>query len=386
MMDHSEGLFGEYPFVGEKYGHAEFLWSGGGAAAMEHQTVTSIAQAAIAGDRRHDGLVIHELAHMWFGDSVTPDSWADIWLNEGFARYAEVLWTEAEYGQLSYFGHMQNLRPLVDDWRGHGTVYDASPVLNRVVYDKGAWILHMLRGRLGDADFFDLLMDWANDASRKYGTVTNEDFIVHASTYSDHDLHAFFEPYLHTQESPRLVFSPQVGDGPNGVDTQLTVTLSQVQATLFDNIYPIRVATSGGVETVRVRVAAESVTETFDLQNAITTVELDPQEWVVWLPADAPVTYEGLVSAYPNPAFSYVTIAYRLESAAPVTLRIYDVRGRELYRRDLGVVTPPVNPDEPAEFGWNLAERNGGRVASGVYWATVEIDGNRTVGKFTVVH
>ena len=104
MMDHSEGLFGEYPFVGEKYGHAEFLWSGGGAAAMEHQTVTSIAQAAIAGDRRHDGLVIHELAHMWFGDSVTPDSWADIWLNEGFARYAEVLWTEAEYGQLSYFG------------------------------------------------------------------------------------------------------------------------------------------------------------------------------------------------------------------------------------------------------------------------------------------
>jgi hypothetical protein len=69
-----------------------------------------------------------------------------------------------------------------------------------------------------------------------------------------------------------------------------------------------------------------------------------------------------------------------------VTLRIYDVRGREVYRRDLGVVTPPADPDEPAEFGWNLAELNGGRVASGVYWATVEIDGNTTVGKFTVVH
>ncbi len=91
-------IFGEYPFVDEKYGMAVFPWGGG----MEHQTLTSYGAGLVRGDHRYDYLNAHELAHQWFGDQITMRYWSHIWLNEGFASYAEALWFENLGGEQAY--------------------------------------------------------------------------------------------------------------------------------------------------------------------------------------------------------------------------------------------------------------------------------------------
>src|SRR5204863_3824188 len=103
----------------------------------------------------YDNVVVHEMAHQWFGDAVTLKNWKNIWLNEGFASYCEALWEENINGKQAYFEYMKNF----DYGFFSGTVYAPdgfidSPPIYATVYQKGAWVLHMLRGVLGDEVFF----------------------------------------------------------------------------------------------------------------------------------------------------------------------------------------------------------------------------------------
>ena len=132
--------FGEYPFVDEKYGHAEFTWGGG----MEHQTFTSLGGWS-------EDLISHELAHQWWGDMITCADFDHIWLNEGFATWGEAYWKEQTDGLRhlpAVHGHRRLLRraarsssriPLNDN------IFDGN-----LSYNKGSWVVHMLRGVLGD--------------------------------------------------------------------------------------------------------------------------------------------------------------------------------------------------------------------------------------------
>jgi aminopeptidase N len=130
-------LFGEYPFIKEKYGVAEFLWNFG---AMENQTNTGIGYNFLSGNDFFKDTYVHELAHHWWGNSVSPKSWDDIWLNEGFATYCEALYAEAKYGKSALISKMMS------KFSKHfsGTLYAPKNLFGSTVYDKGAWILHML--------------------------------------------------------------------------------------------------------------------------------------------------------------------------------------------------------------------------------------------------
>ncbi len=377
MMDVAETRFGPYPFAGEKYGHAEFIWPG----AMEHQTVTSIGSVALDGDGSGAWLVMHELAHQWFGDSLTPATWADIWLNEGFATYSEALWAEHTGGVAAYHAFMAEARNEAE-WEQQGPVHDPVPVFpGRVIYDKGAWIVHMLRGRLGDAVFFDLVRQWADGGGRPGGNVTTTEFLALASTLAGEDLGPFLWPYLESTELPRIAARFAVEDGDAGPGTRLRVSLSQHQQPLFANVYPIRVATAQGPRDVSLRLAGAAAAATFEFESAVSGAELDPDRWLLWTPLGEGLLAEGLQSAFPNPSRGgWIVLRYWLETARPGRLAILDARGATVFARDLPSGQAGLN-----EVGWDVRDARGARVASGVYWATLELGGRRSVRKFTVV-
>src|SRR3970282_968792 len=139
-------LFGVYPFRNEKYGMTELGFYG----AIENQTNTIIHTMDIS----WFWVSGHELAHMWFGDMITCKDWHHGWLNEGFATYCEALWAEHTGGFDLYKSYMQTLK-----YQDGGTVHlqDISNpfgIFVSIIYDKGAYVLHMLRGGLGDSVFF----------------------------------------------------------------------------------------------------------------------------------------------------------------------------------------------------------------------------------------
>jgi len=379
MMDFCELRYGAYPFLGEKYGHAEFIWPG----AMEHQTVTSIGHGSLDGDGNHDWLIVHELAHQWFGDSLTPDIWADIWLNEGFATYSEALWFEHTIDQDAYFTYLANHRNE-EEWTSQGPVYDPVPVFpGRVIYDKGAWILHSLRGRMGDGPFFGFLEDWATGIDRRGGTVITQDLINLATSRAGEPLDGFFRPYLDETILPQVSFDYEISPGNAGEDTKLTVTLRQIQIPHFDNVFPLVVTTTTGTTTERIPLITSSYTVDLEYPSAVTRVELDPDKWVIWNEFLSGAAPQGLTRVYPNPsAGGYVVFGYELAQAARVEVRVMDSMGRQIYHHDLGTVQPVSGGNE---YGWNVRTVSGARVPSGVYWAALEIGGQRYVSKFSVV-
>ncbi|MBU0742897.1 hypothetical protein KJ554_11170 [bacterium] len=385
MIDFMEGLVGPYPFADEKYGHAEYLNTSSGA--MEHQTVTSYGASLITGNNSKDWIVVHELAHQWFGDSLTPETWPDIWLNEGFATYSEALWQEHlhgldETGELGgYFWKMRRLH-WGNDWIGQTTVYDPFPVLDRVVYDKGAWLLHMLRGRIGDTAFFDLLEDWATAGGRPGGVVDTGAFVALASAHHGADLSAFFDPWLYRSTVPHLEMDVSV-DGGFGVGSELTVSLTDRSGVVFDNVYPLRVTTDAGEEWRPFRLVGAAKTEVFGFGSPVQEVALDPLGWVAWRSAAEAQTALRLLRTYPNPSFDGVLgVVYRLEHDDDLALQIYDARGRLVYERDIGLVLGTFSEQEVL---WSGRDGEGRRVPSGVYWARLEAGGESSVIKFSVV-
>ena len=220
MIGFFETIFGEYPFLDEKYGHAEFLWGG----AMEHQTCSSMGFW-------NQWVVAHELAHMWWGDMISPAAWEHIWLNEGFATYAEALWGEHKYGRAQLRMDMKATR-----YFGSGTIYvDDVTDPNRIFsgdlsYNKANWVLHMLRHVVGDSLFFETLRQWHDYGPTFYGNATTDDFRTVCETVSGMDLEDFFHQWIYEEYYPIYGFTWSSAPAGGGWDVDLHIEQKQTNA------------------------------------------------------------------------------------------------------------------------------------------------------------
>lgn len=181
-----DSLFGSYPFIKEKYGHAEFTRGGG----MEHQTMSFMAGFDF-------DLNAHEMAHQWFGDKVTCASWEDLWLNEGFATYCNAIGNEFLKPRVKYLGFLEDMRnSAVSETEGSVKAQDTVQV-NRLFsgvlrYNKAGFMLHMLRNKIGDEAFFKGVRNYIADTALAYGFANTRQFKKHMEKASGKNLDTFF--------------------------------------------------------------------------------------------------------------------------------------------------------------------------------------------------
>ena len=188
-----ETVFGPYPF--EAAGGVIAYESIGGA--LECQTIP------VYGRGCNLEVIVHELAHQWFGDAVSPDLWRDMWLNEGFANYAGWLWDEHVGGEDAY---LDGVRGAYHQLRRRKVGSPFDPGVERVfsgrVYTRGAMVLHGLRAEVGDETFFRVLQSWA--AENRHGNGSTGGFVRHAAKVAGRDLTAFFDAWLYSAVTPEL--------------------------------------------------------------------------------------------------------------------------------------------------------------------------------------
>ena len=222
-------LFGEYPFLREKYGMAEFPFGG----AMEHQTITSISSGLVASvTSSGQSTIVHELAHHWWGDLVTMKTWDDIWLNEGFATYSEVLFFE----QYSGVAPGELLARSYDDGNVDGALggtvtaenLDNPFDDNGAVYRKGGWVLHMLRHVLGDQKFFDALRQYA--VRYAFSNASTTDFQRVCEDVYGASLDWFFKQWIYAPGRPVYKISTEIGAADASGNYAVTVTVKQKQS------------------------------------------------------------------------------------------------------------------------------------------------------------
>ncbi|TXK38332.1 M1 family metallopeptidase [Nonomuraea sp. C10] len=193
ITDHWVTVFGPYPF--SSTGGVVDDFSAG--YALENQT-----KPMYGGFRPDQSIIAHELAHQWFGNSLSIERWEDLWLNEGFATYAEWLWTEHTGGDTAderfRAGHD---RPAGDPIWSYPPG-DARPddLFNESVYLRGAMTLHALREKIGDDTFFRLLKTWT--AEHEHGSVTTEEFTALAERLSGKQLDSLFDAWLFQPRRP----------------------------------------------------------------------------------------------------------------------------------------------------------------------------------------
>jgi aminopeptidase N len=272
------GQIGPYSY--EKLANVQAAGINGG---MEHATAIFYGEKEVASGR---GPVVHEIAHQWFGNSVTERDWDDVWLSEGFATYFDLLFTEHDQGRDAFVERVKKSRAQVLELEAklpdtpiiHRNLADMSKVLNQLVYQKGAWTLHMLRYLIGDTAFWSGIRDYY--ARYRNQNASTDDLRACMEDAADVSLKWFFDQWLTRSGVPRIEGEWRY----NAEKRQVEVTLRQTQsADAFRISFELDVSGRDG-KSVRHKAGTdrkvERYTVPFDTEPA--AVVLDPGVWLLY--------------------------------------------------------------------------------------------------------
>ncbi len=277
MVDFFAQTIGPFPF--EKLANVQSSTRFGG---MENASAIFYSERGIA-NNTDDGVVAHEIAHQWFGDAVTEARWSHLWLSEGFATYFGNLFFEQAVGVDDFRRRMEGSRqiyirsgvtaqPVV---REEESLFD---LLNRNNYEKGAWVLHMLRGRLGDEAFFRGIREYYR--RYRHRAVLTEDFQAVMEETSEQDLDWFFRQWLLEPGYPILQISHEWVEASR----EIVLTVEQVQ----DGAWPtfrfqteVEIELSTGTTRTPVEISARRSVIRIEAAESPRTVRFDPDGWVL---------------------------------------------------------------------------------------------------------
>lgn len=352
MLTAFSNRFGEYPFVDEKYGMAQIR----GPIAMENQTCSSMGVTA-------ERIAAHELSHQWWGDMVTPVDWKDIWLNEGFATYCEAVWQEHKSGFDAYKLTMSFKKLPCRQF--DGTLYDPPTLFDPCdVYNRGAWVLHMLRHVVGDADFFAALRQYRSDF--EYGNATTLGFQSACETVYGASLDWFFDQWVFGWSLPEYEYHwRQTG---TGAATTVDLTLWQTQSSgIIAMPIDVRVTMPSGDSTVVVWNDAPLETYHLTMPESVIDLQVDPDEWILRELSPRDLTSFPSFNVFPNPFNAGTTVSFELNVSGNIEVAVFDVTGAPI--RVL------ARESRPAGFHvvvWDGKNSSGQLVATGVYFVRLK--------------
>ncbi len=333
IMNLFSNLFEEYPFANEKYGHAQFGWGGG----MEHTTVSFMGSFG-------RGLIAHELAHQWFGNKVTCGSWKDIWLNEGFATYLSGLTIENLDGPTAFNTWKQQTVNNITSQPG-GSVYltDADTLSvsrifsNRLSYNKGAMVLHMLRKKVGDTDFFQGLQDYLAHPDLAFDYAKTDDLIAIMEAASGEDLSEFFNDWIYDQGYPSYTIGwnqPNMSE----ISIQISQTQSHPSVAFFEAPVPLRIlGTQGESLAIVLNNVSNQQMFTSAVNFTVSQVLFDPETDLISKNNSVQLGIDEqelavVLLLYPNPTSQTFNIQ-KPDSMQINEMRIYNALGQLLGQR-----------------------------------------------------
>ena len=325
--------FGDYPFIKEKYGHVQFGWGGG----MEHQTSTFVVSI-------NEGLIVHELAHQWFGDKITCGSWEDIWLNEGFATYLASFYMENKY-PANIINNRKNVinnitsQPggsvLVDDTTSVGRIFNG-----RLSYNKGSYLMYMLRWKLGDSVFLNGLRQYQKDPKVIYGFAKTADLQRNLEQASGQNLTEFFKDWFKGQGYPTYrVEWTQIGS--SNVKIKMNQITSHPSVDFFELPVALKFKNASQEKTIVVDNKTNGETFIRNIGFIADTVLIDPDYWLVTknnTTIKLALSSTASIQVYPNPIKDKFNIYLQSLAASSAGINLYNAAGQLMYSRNITLV------------------------------------------------
>ena len=359
--------FTPYPFINERYGHTQFGFGGG----MEHQTNSFMYNM-------NETLIVHELAHQWFGDKITCGSWKDIWLNEGFATFCtnfniEKFYRESELlsiykSQINFITSNKRGTVYVDDTTSVSRIFDS-----RLTYTKGGWVLQMLRWKLGDENFFKAVKNYLEDPALAYRYAYTADLKKHFENTSGKNLDEFFKDWIygHGYPSYQLKWNAL---GKSWVNLTLSQTTSDSNVNFFEMPVPIRFKNRIRDTTIIIEHQKNGQAEFVNIGFIPDSAFIDPKLKIISANNTVEKTQEASnndnVIVFPNPVKNSFNVLISDMKEGALKLSLFNSTGQ--------VVWSKTNENFKGAELFNIPS---GNLIPGIYWLSIRKDKEKAVVK-----